>query len=310
MPRPEHQPVLLAKVVEAMAIKSDGLYVDGTYGRGGHADAMLAALGPGGRLLAVDRDPAAVAVARRRHGGDPRFAIVSGRFGELEALLRGRGVSGGVDGILLDLGVSSPQLDEAARGFSFLRDGPLDMRMDPRQGVTAAEWLAQAGEKEIAGVLRGYGEERFARRIARAIVTARARQPLRRTGELVAVIAQAVPTRERHKHPATRTFQALRVFLNAELSELEAALPQCLRLLAAGGRLVVISFHSLEDRVVKRFMRAHARVDPALARLPRVPEEARPQLRLVGRATRAGREEVTANPRARSAVLRVAEKLA
>ncbi|HYW93674.1 MAG TPA: 16S rRNA (cytosine(1402)-N(4))-methyltransferase RsmH [Gammaproteobacteria bacterium] len=310
MPRHEHQPVLLARVVEAMAIKPDGLYVDGTYGRGGHADAILAALGPDGRLYAIDRDPQAAAAARRRHGHDPRFRLVRGRFSELARRAGGCGLRGSMDGILLDLGVSSPQLDEGARGFSFLRDGPLDMRMNPERGESAADWLAHAGESEIARVLRECGEERHARRIARTIVSARAQRPLLRTGQLVALIERAAPSRERHRHPATRTFQALRIFINGELDELEAVLPQCLELLRARGRLVVISFHSLEDRIVKRFMRDRSRVDPALARLPSVPPEARPRLRVLGKAARASEDEVRANPRARSAVLRVAEKLA
>ncbi|HYW02709.1 MAG TPA: 16S rRNA (cytosine(1402)-N(4))-methyltransferase RsmH [Gammaproteobacteria bacterium] len=310
MPRQEHQPVLLARVVEAMAIKADGLYVDGTYGRGGHADAILASLGPGGRLYAIDRDPQAAAAARRRHGQDPRFRLVRAPFSELARLADGCGLGGVVDGILLDLGVSSPQLDESARGFSFLRDGPLDMRMDPERGESAADWLARAGESEIARVLREYGEERHARRIARAIVSTRAGRPLLRTGDLAALIERVAPSRERHKHPATRTFQALRIFINGELEELEAVLPQCLDVLRAGGRLVVVSFHSLEDRIVKRFMRNRARVDPALARLPSVPPEARPRLRVLGKAARASEDEVRENPRARSAVLRVAEKLA
>jgi 16S rRNA (cytosine1402-N4)-methyltransferase len=289
-----------------LAVRADGVYVDGTFGRGGHSRAILARLGVAGRLIAFDRDPQAVEAGRAID--DARFTILHGAFGSMAATLARCGVAR-VDGILLDLGVSSPQLDEPARGFSFRFDAPLDMRMDTTKGGTAAEWLATAATDEIAEVIRDYGEERFAKQIAAAIVAARARQPLRTTRELAALVAAAVPTREPRQDPATRTFQALRIHLNQELEELSLVLPQCVDLLAARGRLAVISFHSLEDRIVKRFMREASRAD----RLPsRVPVRARdlptPRLRLVGRAVRPSEAEVAANPRARSAVMRIAER--
>jgi 16S rRNA (cytosine1402-N4)-methyltransferase len=235
---------------------------------------------------------------------------VQGSFGPLEERVRAAGVKGELDGVLLDLGVSSPQLDEAARGFSFMQDGPLDMRMDNEAGQSAAHWLAKAGEREIADVLHELGEERFARRIARAIVSARAVEPIVRTGQLAQIVAAAVPTREPGKHPATRCFQAIRIHVNRELEQLEAALPQAVRLLVPGGRLCVISFHSLEDRLVKRFIRREEQGDPVYAGLPEVPPHARPRLKRVGGRVVAREAEVAANPRARSAVLRVAEKVA
>lgn len=301
-----HQTVLLNDAVDGLAVRADGVYVDGTFGRGGHSRAILARLGSAGRLIAFDRDPQAVAVGQAI--ADPRFTIVHGAFGAMGAHLAQAGV-GRVDGILLDLGVSSPQLDEGARGFSFRFDAPLDMRMDTTKGSTAAEWLATAAADEIAEVIRNYGEERFAKQIAAAIVAARSRQPVHTTRELAALVAAAVPTREPRQDPATRTFQALRIHVNQELEELSVVLPQCVDLLAARGRLAVISFHSLEDRIVKRFLRDASQADRLPARLPvRASELPTPRLRLVGRAVRPSEAEVAANPRARSAVLRVAER--
>jgi 16S rRNA (cytosine1402-N4)-methyltransferase len=305
-PGGEHAPVLLDAVLHALAIRADGFYVDATFGRGGHAGAILGRLGEKGRLLAIDRDPDASTAAASVFGGDPRATFVQASFSVLSRLTAGRLA----DGILFDLGVSSPQLDDPRRGFSFLRDGPLDMRMDPRHGESAAQWLEHASEREIRTVIARYGEERHARRIARAIVAARAASPIATTGRLAAVIAAAVPGREPGRHPATRSFQALRIQVNGELEEIERALPQAVDALAPGGRLVVISFHSLEDRIVKRFMRAASREAPLWAGLPDMPPDALPKLALVGRAIFADAAELARNPRARSAVLRAAERLA
>ncbi|HSB48098.1 MAG TPA: 16S rRNA (cytosine(1402)-N(4))-methyltransferase RsmH [Burkholderiales bacterium] len=303
-----HTAVLLEQAVEGLKVHGDGCYVDCTFGRGGHSRRILARLGGAGRLLALDRDPQAVAA-----GGDiddRRFRILHGRFSRLAAWAGEAGVTS-ADGILLDLGMSSPQLDDPARGFSFRFDAPLDMRMDPGAGITAAEWLARAPEREIREVIRTYGEERFAKPIAAAIVAARARGPVGTTRQLATLVAKAVPAREPSQDPATRTFQALRIHLNQELEELSLALPQCLELLAPGGRLVVISFHSLEDRIVKRFMRDHARADRLPPRLPlRARELPPPPLKLIGRLQRPSAAEIAANPRARSAVMRIAEKRA
>jgi 16S rRNA (cytosine1402-N4)-methyltransferase len=306
----EHTPVLLDEVLAGLSVRSDGRYCDATFGRGGHTAAILGALGPAGRVVAIDRDPEAIRAGRRRFAAEARLTLVQGSFGSLEERVRAAGFEGELDGVLLDLGVSSPQLDEAARGFSFMQDGPLDMRMDNESGQSAAQWLAKAGEREIADVIRGLGEERFARRIARAVVAARAEAPITRTAALAALVAEAVPTREPGKHPATRTFQAIRIHVNGELDALESALPQTVRLLAPGGRLCAISFHSLEDRIVKRFIRREEQGDPVYAGLPNVPPHARARLKRVGGAVMAGEAEVRANPRARSAVLRVAERLA
>jgi 16S rRNA (cytosine1402-N4)-methyltransferase len=302
-----HVPVLLEEAVAALRVRPDGIYVDGTFGRGGHSAALLALLGVRGRLLAFDQDPAALAANAI---ADRRLELIHGRFSTMTRELAARGVTK-VAGILLDLGVSSPQLDEAARGFSFAADGPLDMRMDPTRGETAAQWLDRATEQEIREVISRHGEERFAKQVAGAIVAARGREPVRTTGQLAAIVGGAVRTREPGKHPATRTFQALRILVNQELAELEVTLPQAVDLLEPGGRLAVISFHSLEDRLVKHFLREGARAD----RLPKgVPVRARdlpePRLRLVGRAVRPSAAEVAANPRARSATLRVAERTA
>jgi 16S rRNA (cytosine1402-N4)-methyltransferase len=305
-----HTPVLLDEVLDGLAVKADGRYCDATFGRGGHSAAILDRLGPTGRLCAIDRDPEAIAAGRERFAADHRLTLVRGSFGRLEERVRAANFESGLQGVLLDLGVSSPQLDEARRGFSFMQDGPLDMRMDNESGISAAQWLARATEREIADVLFKLGEEKFARRIARALVAARGSQPITTTRQLADLVAGAVPTREPGKHPATRTFQAIRIHVNRELEEIEAALPQAVNLLAPGGRLCVISFHSLEDRMVKRFMRREAQGDPIYAELPDVPPHARPRLRLVGGAVMASEAEVAANPRARSAVLRVAERVA
>jgi 16S rRNA (cytosine1402-N4)-methyltransferase len=305
----EHTPVLLEEALAGLGVKADGYYLDATFGRGGHAGAILMQLSGSGRLFAVDRDFAAVSAARARWANDARFSIAHGNFGDLARLVPAELARRGFDGMLLDLGVSSPQLDDPARGFSFQQDGPLDMRMDTTRGMTAAEWLAQVPERELADVLHELGEERFARRIARAIVERRAERPITRTLELAEIVARAVRTREPGKHPATRAFQAIRMRVNQELEELERGLSASLDLLAVAGRLCVIAFHSLEDRVVKRFMRAHATVDPVYAGLPQIPASARPVLRIVGKAQRAHEDEVRANPRARSATLRVAERI-
>jgi 16S rRNA (cytosine1402-N4)-methyltransferase len=303
-----HAAVLRDEAIEALKVRADGVYVDCTFGRGGHSRAILARLGARGRLIAFDRDPEAVRAAEEIR--DERFTIVQGRFSRLAAMLTDIGVTY-ADGIILDLGVSSPQLDDAQRGFSFRADGPLDMRMDPGSGMSAAQWLATASESQIREVIRDYGEERFAKQIAAAIVAARSRGSIGTTRELAALVAKAVPTREPGQDPATRTFQAIRIHINQELEELSLALPQCLRLLAPAGRLVVISFHSLEDRIVKRFLRAHSTGDRLPHRLPlRAHELPEPELRLIGRARRPSAAEIAANPRARSAVMRVAERIA
>lgn len=302
----QHRTVLLQEAVDALNIRPDGIYVDGTFGRGGHSRSILARLGAGGRLIALDKDPVAVEAAKAIT--DPRFRIFHNGFVRLKDTLVDAGVSK-VDGVLLDLGVSSPQLDEMERGFSFRFDGPLDMRMDTSRGPTAAEWLATAGEAEIGEVIKGYGEERFAKQIARAIVAARSGHPIATTRQLAEIVAKAVRTREPNQDPATRTFQAIRIYLNQELEELSLVLPQCLETLQAGGRLVVISFHSLEDRLVKRFMRDASQPGDVPRRLPlRARELPQPLLRLVGKAARPSAEEVAANPRSRSAIMRVAEK--
>lgn len=304
----QHVPVLRDQVLEQLAIRSDGSYIDCSFGRGGHSRAILAVLGSEGRLLALDRDPDAIHAARELAAQDARLLPVHARFSQLAAIVAAE-LGAEVDGILADLGVSSPQLDDPERGFSFTRDGPLDMRMNPARGETAADWLNRTEEREIARVLRRYGEEPQARRIAKAICRRRAEAPLSRTGELAETIAQALPRKPAGKHPATRSFQAIRLFINDELAELDALLEQSVDLLKPGGRLCVISFHSLEDRRVKRFLRDRSRVDPALARLPVVPEDAQPTLRLPSRAVRPDVAEIETNPRARSATLRTGERL-
>ena len=304
-----HRSVLLREAVEALAIKPDGVYVDATFGRGGHSREILARLGPQGRLIALDRDPAAIAAGQALGDSDARFVLKHARFSEIGERLDELAV-GPVDGVLLDIGVSSPQLDEAGRGFSFRFDAPLDMRMDTSRGETVAEWLGHASQLEIERVIKDYGEERFAHAIAKAVVAARSECSIATTRQFAALVEKAVRTREPGQHPATRSFQALRIYINQELEELSLALPQCAARLAPGGRLVVISFHSLEDRIVKRFMRECTQPPQLPARLPvRAAEIASPLLRLVGKAVFPGDEEVAANPRARSAVMRVVEKL-
>jgi len=302
-----HLSVLLREAVEALAIQPDGVYVDATFGRGGHSREILARLGPQGRLIALDRDPAAVAAGREIK--DARFSLVHAAFSEVGAVLDGLSV-GQVDGVLLDIGMSSPQLDDAGRGFSFRFDAPLDMRMDTSRGQTAAEWLEQASQLEIERVLKNYGEERFTHAIAKAVVAARSECRIATTRQFAALVEKAVRTREPGQHPATRSFQALRIHVNQELEELSLALPQCATRLAPGGRLVVISFHSLEDRIVKRFLREQSQPPHLPERLPvRAAELAQPLLRLIGKPVFPGQAEITANPRARSAVMRIAEKI-
>lgn len=302
---PGHLPVLYGEVMDGLAVQADGTYLDGTFGRGGHARGVLDKLGPGGRLLLMDKDPAAIAVAEREFGGDARVAIFRGSFAQLA---QWNATAAGLDGVLFDLGVSSPQLDVAERGFSFGKDGPLDMRMDPDSGESAAQWLARADEREIADALFTYGEERQSRRIARAIVAARAQQPIERTAQLADLIASVMPRGDSKIHPATRSFQAIRIFINRELADLETGLDAALARLKPGGRLAVISFHSLEDRIVKRFIARHAKAPPANRRLP-VAHAFVPTLRAIGDARKAGDAELAVNPRSRSAVLRVAERL-
>lgn len=304
-----HQTVLLNEAVDALVQDVDGFYVDGTFGRGGHSARILERLSEKGRLLGIDKDADAIAVAHERFANEPRFEIAQGSFAALAELIEARGMTGKVQGLLLDLGVSSPQLDEAERGFSFLNDGPLDMRMDRSSGQSAAEWLATASETEIARVLKEYGEERFAKRMARALVNARAEQPITRTAQLAEIVKAANPAWEKGKHPATRAFQGIRIHVNNELSDLEAILSQALTVLAPGGRLVVISFHSLEDRLVKRFIRRQEKGQPLPAGLPVRDEQLDRTLKSVGKTVRASDLEVGANVRSRSAIMRVAEKL-
>ena len=301
-----HVTVLLQEAVDALEIKADGIYVDGTFGRGGHSLAVLERLGPEGRLIAFDRDPAAIAAGQAL--GDARLTLVHSAFSALDEALDELGVAQ-VDGVLLDLGVSSPQLDDGARGMSFRFDAPLDMRMDTSRGQTVAQWLAEASVDQITEVIRNYGEERFAYAVAKAIADARTGGAVATTGQLAAIVEKAVRTREPGQHPATRSFQALRIFINQELEELTRVLPACVAHLRPGGRLAVISFHSLEDRIVKRFMRDESRPPVLPRRLPiRAADLPAPRLRLVGKAVRPGEAEVAANPRARSAVMRVAER--
>jgi 16S rRNA (cytosine1402-N4)-methyltransferase len=309
-----HTPVLLREAVDALAVGPCGIYVDGTFGRGGHSRLILERLGESGRLIAFDRDPTAFSVGQALVAEDPRFRIVHSSFSRIQEVLRQLDVDR-VDGILLDLGVSSPQLEEADRGFSFRMDGPLDMRMDTSQGQTAADWLASASQAHLEEVIKNYGEERFAKQVARAIVAARSQQPVTTTHQLAAIVGTAVRSRKREdkQNPATRTFQAIRIYINQELEKLSLVLPQCVEVLKPGGRLVAISFHSLEDRIVKRFMRESANADRLPKEVPlramEVQRLSRNKLRVVGKALRPVAEELAANPRARSAVMRVAERL-
>jgi 16S rRNA (cytosine1402-N4)-methyltransferase len=303
-----HVPVLLGPVLEGLDIKQDGCYVDGTFGRGGHASAILERLNDKGRLIAIDRDAQAIASAATSFASDSRVQLIRNDFANLATCMGERGLAGQVDGLLLDLGVSSPQLDEADRGFSFLRDGPLDMRMDSEQQLDAASWLAGVEEKALKKVLYEYGEEQDAPRIARAIISARATTKIDTTGRLAEIVASVVPAHTRKKHPATKTFQAIRIFVNDELRQLEAVLEQSVTVLRHGGRLCVISFHSLEDRIVKRFMRNMSRESEQYRGMPNVPAEFQPRLRLVGKDIVASSAEIAANVRARSARLRIAER--
>ena len=305
----EHKPVLVAETLAALDLEADGYYVDATFGRGGHTALILQALGREGRVLALDRDPAAIAAGHQRFANEVRLTLVHSPFADIATCVQTNAHGRACRGVLFDLGVSSPQLDDPTRGFSFRADGPLDMRMDPTRGEPVSAWLARAGVDEIREVIATLGEERFARGIAQAIVRARAEAPIERTSQLAALVARAVKTREPGKNPATRTFQALRMFINDELGQIEKALVGAFNVLDRGGRLAVISFHSLEDRLVKRFMKRESEVDSALLDLPIVPPELEPRMKLVGRKSRAGEAEVDSNPRSRSALLRVAEKV-
>ncbi|MEJ2534276.1 MAG: 16S rRNA (cytosine(1402)-N(4))-methyltransferase RsmH [Gammaproteobacteria bacterium] len=303
----QHQPVLLQEAISALHIRPEGRYVDCTFGRGGHSREILKRLTEQGRLLSLDKDPQAIAAGRGQLGSDSRLTLQQGSFAELEQWIHGWGAEDGLDGVLFDLGVSSPQLDDPERGFSFMEDGPLDMRMDPTHGESAAEWLARAPEREISRVIWEFGEERHARRIARSIVMAREQQPLLRTSQLAALIEDTIGRKER-KHPATRSFQAIRIHINKEMADLAEGLAAAIRQLRPGGRLVAISFHSLEDRLVKRTFKEAARPGRVRRDLPDPPDSA-PTLKLIGKAIRPSEDEISANPRARSAVMRVAEKL-
>lgn len=306
-----HITVLLDEAVNALAVRPAGCYVDGTFGRGGHSRLILNHLDASGRLLGFDKDPLAIATGLELQQQDPRFAVVQRSFAEMDAELQQRQLLAAVDGVLLDLGVSSPQLDDAQRGFSFMHDGPLDMRMNPDAGISAAQWLAQVSAEDMARVFKEYGEERFAKRMANAVVARRQLQPFTRTADLAAVLTEANPAWEKGKHPATRAFQGMRIHLNNELADLEQGLVAALASLKVGGRLVVISFHSLEDRIVKQFMRrlSKGEADQMPRHLPIIPEKFDPVLKVVGKPQYASADELKANPRARSAVMRVAEKL-
>ena len=304
-----HQTVLLHEAVEALVGSDQGLYMDGTFGRGGHSREILAKLGQQGRLLGFDKDPQAIAEGESLKRSDDRFDIAHTSFADVASVMAKKGVAG-FDGILLDLGVSSPQLDQAERGFSFMRDGELDMRMNPEQGESAAQWLARAKEREIAQVLKDYGEERFAKRMARAVVTERQTQAITTTLHLAKVLADAHPAWEKNRHPATKAFQGIRIFINNELGDLQHFLDEVLDLLNVGGRLVVISFHSLEDRMVKRFMKRQAQGDQLPINVPVTEDQLNRRLKIVGKAIRAGQQELENNVRSRSAIMRVAEKIA
>ncbi|MGC1507972.1 16S rRNA (cytosine(1402)-N(4))-methyltransferase RsmH [Ketobacter sp.] len=305
----KHETVLLDEAVEALVTNLSGVYIDATFGRGGHSFQVLARLSADGGLIGLDKDPEAIRAGTKLAESDARFNIVHTSFADLEQVIAQRGLTGQIDGVLLDLGVSSPQLDDPERGFSFMNDGPLDMRMNNQAGRTAADWLNVAGADEIATILKEFGEERFSRRIARAIVEYRDQQPLTTTAQLAGVIAKASPSREKGKHPATRSFQAIRIYINRELDDLADTLEQCLAVLKQGGHLVVISFHSLEDRIVKRFIQRKEKGEPLPRHLPVRDEMVQRELRSLGKAIKASDEEVARNVRARSAIMRVAEKL-
>lgn len=306
----QHITVLLNEAVDTLVGEGDGFYIDGTFGRGGHSALVLSRLSETGRLMAIDKDPEAIACADERFADEPRFSIERGSFAQLEEFVTAKGMQGQVDGVLLDLGVSSPQLDDPERGFSFMADGPLDMRMNPDAGESAADWLARAGEKEIADVLYTYGEERHSRRMARAILAEREIEPITTTARLQKIIAEANPSWEKGKNPATRAFQGIRIFINRELEDLESCLDQALEMLKPGGRLVVISFHSLEDRIVKRFIRKYVKGDEHLPLgIPVTEDMMNKRLEAITKAVKAGKHEVSENPRSRSAVMRAAKKI-
>lgn len=305
-----HVSVLMNETLEALDIRVDGTYIDGTFGRGGHSGQILSRLGEQGRLQAIDQDPQAIE-ASQKFADDTRFNIAHTRFSNIEAVATKAGILGQVDGILLDIGVSSPQLDDAVRGFSFMKDGPLDMRMDPTSGRSAAQWLAEAELEDIAFVIKKYGEEKFGRRIAHKIVETRDETPITTTKQLADLVDEAVPVKDKHKHPATRTFQAIRIYINSELEEIQTALQASLSVLKPGGRLVVISFHSLEDRIVKQFIKKQSKGEAVPRGLPLTEEQLNKNLTLkaLGKAIKPTTEEIAANPRSRSSVLRVAQKL-
>ena len=305
----KHTSVLLQECLDGLAIKPDGIYIDATFGRGGHSGEILSQLGEQGRLIAFDRDPQAIEAAKR-FADDKRFTIVHSPFADMADVIESMSLTGEIDGVLMDLGVSSPQLDDAERGFSFLRDGPLDMRMDTSRGQSAAEWLAEADEQDITQVIKEFGEEKFGKRIAHAIVNERKVNPITRTRELVRIIDQAMPVKDKFKHPATRTFQGIRIYINAELEQLRVGLKAATAILKPKGRLAVISFHSLEDRLVKRFMKEQSKGKAVPHGLPLTQQEidADKVLSLIGKAIKPGEDELAVNVRSRSAVLRVAEK--
>lgn len=303
-----HTPVLKQEVIAALNIKQQGVYLDATLGRAGHASAICSLLGEQGRLIAIDRDLEAVKIGKQVFADDKRVTILHGRFADMDSLLKEAGLSDKLDGILLDLGVSSPQLDDAQRGFSFMRDGELDMRMDTSSGINAAQWLADVEEKELANVIFRLGEERFSRRIARLIVETRVEQAITTTRQLALLVEQAIPKRDKYKHPATRTFQAIRLHINQELEQVSESLPKAMQLLNVGGRMAVISFHSLEDRIVKRFIREHSKGKQLPRNIPVRQDHFQPPLKAIGKAIKPSIEEIKRNPRARSAVFRVAER--
>lgn len=305
----QHRSVLLSEAIEALAIKPDGFYLDGTFGRGGHSAEILKKLGEKGKLLAMDQDPLAIEVADLKFSDDSRFEIVQKNFESLEEVISSRGMVQRVDGVLLDIGVSSPQLDDASRGFSFIKPGPLDMRMNPHVGQSAAEWLATVEEYDLTTVLMHFGEEKFARRIANAIVEARKETVINDTVQLANIIEAAIPVKPKNKHPATKSFQAIRIYINRELEVLENALRASLNVLAVGGRLAVISFHSLEDRMVKRFFREMSRGPYIPKDIPVLAKDLEQPYKLIGKATKPGKQEVQENPRSRSSVLRVIERV-
>jgi 16S rRNA (cytosine1402-N4)-methyltransferase len=304
-----HQTVLLNEAVEALNLQADGHYVDGTFGRGGHSRKILESLGEGATLLVIDKDPAAIEVAQDLKKEDGRVQIMHGSFSDIKSLVGETGLLGKIDGVLLDLGLSSPQLDESERGFSFMRKGPLDMRMNNEGGVSAKDWLKTVGESELASVIKEYGEERFSKRIARAIVEAREEVSIDDTKQLADIVSKAIPKWEKHKHPATRTFQAIRIFINQELDDLQKALDDVLEVLAIGGRVVVISFHSLEDRIVKIWIKRMAKGDDVPSYIPITYKDLNQKLNIIGKAIKPSAQEVEQNPRARSAIMRIAEKI-